>query len=164
MVSGLIRYNKPRTAKEVARRFSCVAVLTTGIIASVGCKETIKLERQETISMNERTEQLREIRESNLRQLDAYRALYLIVLEIPKLEADMRREDLTARLNEVSMFDRANSRVVLVEVEEIRRILNSENGPSPMQLAIIRERFHQRGLEIARNIAFLNSLTDAGNY
>jgi hypothetical protein len=100
----------------------------------------------------------------NLLQLDAYRRLYSIVLEIPFARDRLTREELVTRLNEVTLDQEKISRLVLTEAEDLRRILNSENEPTPMQLAFIRERFHQRSIDICRTIAFLNSRTELASY
>jgi hypothetical protein len=100
----------------------------------------------------------------NRLQLDAYRRLYSIVLEIPFAQDRLAKNELIARLNEVAMDQSSNSRSVLVEVEELRRILNSENEPTSMQLAFIRERFHQKSVEVARTLAFINSIADLADY
>jgi uncharacterized protein YfdQ (DUF2303 family) len=155
------RYKNKQKTEKMIKTFATIAALSAGIMFNGGCKEEQGEEQNMAPYRDRETNQFREM---NLLQLDAYRRLYSIVLEIPFARDRLTREELVTRLNEVTLDQEKISRLVLTEAEDLRRILNSENEPTPMQLAFIRERFHQRSIDICRTIAFLNSRTELASY
>lgn len=161
MVIKLRRCKREQNAGKMIKSFASVAVLSAGIMLNGGCKEE---QREEQNMAPYRDRETNQFREMNLLQLDAYRKLYSIVLEIPFARDRLAKDELISRLNEVTMDQERTSRLVLIEAQDLRRILNSENEPTPMQFAFIRERFHQRSIDICRTIAFLNSRTELASY
>lgn len=161
MVIKLRRCKREQKTGNMIKSFASIAALSAGIMLNGGCKQEQREEQHNAQIIDRETGQFREM---NLLQLDSYRRLYAIVLEIPFAQDRLAKNELIARLNEVTMNQERTSGGVLTEVKDLRRILNSENEPTPMQLAVIRERFHQKSMEICRTVAFLNSLTDLANY